>query len=74
MLKGDRPPTLTVWGTEGVTESTGKGGYDGLVRAMAEFFHTGRPPVDPEETEFMTAAQLSNDRDGAEVRLEELRN
>jgi predicted dehydrogenase len=77
VLKGDRPPTLKVWGTEGVTQSTGKGGYDGLVRAMAEFFHTGRPPVDPEETielfEFMTAAQLSKERDGAEVRLAELR-
>ena len=68
---------ITVWGTDGTTTSTGAGGYDGLVRAIAEFFHTGRPPVDPAETlevfEFMTAAQLSQDRGGAEVPLEELR-
>jgi hypothetical protein len=66
-----------MWGTEGTTESVGSGGYDGLVRAMAEFFHTGRPPVDPAETleifEFMTAAQLSQELGGAEVLLEELR-
>ena len=44
---------------------------------MAEFFHTGKPPIDPQETleifEFMTAAQLSKERGGAEVRLDELR-
>jgi hypothetical protein len=44
---------------------------------MAEFFHTGKPPIDPQETlemvEFMTAAQLSHERSGAEVKLEELR-
>jgi hypothetical protein len=44
---------------------------------MAEFFHTGRPPVDPAETielfEFMTAADVSKERNGADVTLEELR-
>jgi predicted dehydrogenase len=77
VLKGDSPPPIRMWGTEGTTESVGSGGYDGLVRAMAEFFHTGRPPVDPAETleifEFMTAAQLSQELGGAEVLLEELR-
>ncbi|HID77388.1 MAG TPA: Gfo/Idh/MocA family oxidoreductase [Planctomycetaceae bacterium] len=77
VIKGERPPAIVVWGTEGKTASSGRGGYEGLVRAMAEFFHTGRPPVDPEETleifEFMTAAQLSSERGGVEVRLEELR-
>ena len=32
---------------EGTTDVAGAGGYDGLVRAVAEFFHTGKPPVDP---------------------------
>jgi predicted dehydrogenase len=70
-------PALRVWGTEGTTQSKGEGGYDGLVRAIAEFFQTGRPPIDPAETleifEFMTAAQLSEDRGGAPVPLAELR-
>ena len=51
--------------------------YEDLVRAIAEFFHTGKPPVNPAETleifEFMTAAQLSKDRGGADVPLNELR-
>jgi hypothetical protein len=76
-LKGEKPPMLRVWGSEGVTDSTGAGGYQGLVRAIAEFFHTRKPPVDPGETvelfEFMTAAQLSKERGGADVALEELR-
>lgn len=76
-LKGEKPPALAVWGTEGTTQSTGPGGYEPLVLAIAEFFHTGKPPVDPAETlevfEFMTAAQLSMERGGAEVRLEEMR-
>ena len=77
VIKGDKPPLLKVWGTDGTAEAKGGGGYEGLVLAIAEFFHTGRPPVDPQETlelfEFMTAAQLSAERGGAEVRLEELR-
>jgi len=44
---------------------------------VAEFFHTGRVPVDIAETieifEFMTAAQLSSERSGAEVSLADLR-
>ena len=77
-IKGEKPPAVRVWGTEGTTDITGSGGgYEGTVRAIAEFFHTGRPPVDPAETielfEFMTAAQLSKERGGAEVKLEELR-
>ena len=44
---------------------------------MAEFFQTGRSPVPVEQTieilEFMTAADLSRDRRGAEVPLAELR-
>jgi predicted dehydrogenase len=77
VLRGKAQPTLKVWGADGVAESKGGGGYQGLVEAVAEFFHTGKPPVDPAETleifEFMTAAQLSKDRGGAEVKLEEVR-
>ncbi len=75
--KGEKVPAIRVFGTDGSIEAPGEGGYDGLVRAIAEFFHTGRPPVDPAETleifEFMTAAQLSKDRGGAPVPLSELR-
>jgi len=77
VVKGKGPPMIQIWGTEGTTESAGPDGYQGLVLAIAAFFHTGRAPVDPAETievfEFMTAAQLSKDRGGAEVPLEELR-
>jgi predicted dehydrogenase len=70
-------PMIRIWGTEGTTESKKSGGYEGLDEAIAKFFHTGRPPVDPAETleifEFMTAAQLSKERGGASVPLAELR-
>jgi predicted dehydrogenase len=76
--KGEAPPLLRVFGEGGVKDAEGPGGYEGLVRAVAEFFHTGRPPVDPAETlevfEFMTAAQLSADRGGAEVPLAAVRD
>lgn len=75
--KGEKLPVLRVWGEAGATDSAGAGGYEGLVRAVAEFFHTGKPPVDPAETlevfEYMTAAQLSADRGGAEVPLAAVR-
>ena len=70
-------PLIKVWGTDGEEESKGGYNYAGLVEAMAEFFHTGKAPIDPLETleiiEFMTAAQLSKERNGAEVKLAELR-
>ncbi|MBE3135142.1 MAG: Gfo/Idh/MocA family oxidoreductase [Acidobacteria bacterium] len=74
--KGDYKPIVKVWGDGGEVETKGGFDYNGLVRTMAEFFHTGRAPIDPAETleivEFMTAAQMSKERGGAEVRLEEL--
>jgi predicted dehydrogenase len=77
LLKNERLPAVRVWGTAGTAESTGADDYAGLVLAIAEFFQTGRPPVDAAETieifEFMTAAQLSSDRGGAEVPLAEVR-
>ena len=75
--KGDYKPVVKVWGEKGEVETQGGFSYDGMVRVMAEFFHTGKAPIDPQETlqiiEFMTAAQLSSDRGGAEVKLEEVR-
>jgi hypothetical protein len=70
-------PLLTVTGETGKASTTEATNYDGIVRVIAEFFHTGRLPVDPAETvevfEFMTAADRSKERQGAEVALAELR-
>lgn len=70
-------PLLTVTGATGEAATSGSAGYEALALTMAEFFHTGRPPVDAAETlevfEFMTAAQLSKERGGAAVPLAELR-
>jgi len=75
--KGDYKPLVRVWGTKGQAESKGGYNYTGLCEAIAKFFHTGKAPIDPAETleiiEFMTAAQLSKERGGAEVKLEEVR-
>lgn len=72
-----KQPLLTVTGSDGATSISGSAGNDAIVQAIAQFFHTGRPPVDVAETveifEFMTAAQLSKERDGADVALTELR-
>ena len=70
---------MRVIGDKGETQTKEvKGGaYDNLDLAIAEFFQTGKEPVDPsvtlEEFEFMDAAQLSAQRGGAVVKLEELR-
>ena len=70
------PPMLQVWGDQGTTEVGHVAGYDALDEAVAKFFQTGKPPVDPQETleifEFMTAAQQSFDHGGAEVQLSDL--
>lgn len=76
--KGDpKQPLVTVTGEKGTASTGSASGYEGIVMAVAEFFHTGRSPVDVAQTievfEFMTAAQLSKDRNGAEVALAELR-
>lgn len=73
----EKQPVLMLTGTTGTANTTGGGNYDGLVPRIAEFFHTGRSPVDVAETleifTFMTAAQISKDKGGAEVRLQDLR-
>ena len=70
-------PLIRVTGTTGTIETKGTADNEAIVAAIAEFFHTGRTPVDVAQTvevfEFMTAAQLSKERGGAEVRLAELR-
>ncbi len=77
ILNKEKAPLVRIWGSEGTAGTVGTEDYKGLVRAIAEFFQTGRSPVDTAETieifEFMTAAQLSKERGGAEVPLAELR-
>lgn len=77
-LAGEKPPLLRVTTSEGQTiDATGKSSYEGLNLAIARFFQTGEVPVTPEESleifEFMTAAQISKDKGGVEVKLAELR-
>jgi predicted dehydrogenase len=76
VLTKEKVPMIRIWGTEGTIDSVGPEDYTGLVRAIAEFFQTGQSPVDRAETielfEFMTAAQLSKERGGAEVPLQGL--
>ncbi|HEU4893792.1 MAG TPA: Gfo/Idh/MocA family oxidoreductase [Vicinamibacterales bacterium] len=70
-------PLIRMTGKNRTVETSGAADNESIVAAIAEFFHTGRPPVDVAQTvevfEFMTAAQLSKERGGAEVKLAELR-
>lgn len=76
----------TVFGEKDVVSATSdmplpggakrRAGYYGLLVRTIEFFHTGKPPVTPEETvetlAFMEAADLSKARNGAAVKLSEV--
>lgn len=76
----------TVFGEKDVVSATSemplpggarrRAGYYGLLKRVVEFFHTGVPPVTPEETletlAFMEAADLSKARNGAAVKLAEV--
>jgi hypothetical protein len=78
LLKGDaKQPVLVLTGATGTTSTGAPGNYDGLVAQIAQFFHTGKPPVDIADTleifQFMTAAQISKEKGGAEVRLQDVR-
>jgi hypothetical protein len=78
LLKGDaKQPVLVLTGATGTTSTGAPGNYDGLVAEIAQFFHTGKPPVDIADTleifQFMTAAQISKEKGGAEVRLQDVR-
>jgi predicted dehydrogenase len=78
--KDEKVPSVQVWGTEGTTEfvkDPNVRSYEDLVHEVAKFFQTGKPPVDPAESievmEFIDAAQLSHERGGKEVLLQETR-
>jgi hypothetical protein len=78
LLKADpKQPVLELTGSSGTASTGPAANYDGLIVAIAEFFHTGRSPVPIAETlevlEFMTAAQMSKDKGGAAVKLADLR-
>ncbi|UCE46263.1 MAG: Gfo/Idh/MocA family oxidoreductase [Phycisphaerales bacterium] len=66
----------TIFGSKGVVQIGKYGGYEPLVREVIEFFKTGKVPVPAEETieifAFMSAADVSKARGGAEVSLAEL--
>lgn len=83
--KGGRTGTFSEGkGYSGIAHGTGGsqavGGYDGyapLVVEIVKFFQTGIAPVKPEETieifTFMTAADESKRRNGAEVRMMDIK-
>jgi hypothetical protein len=77
LKQGQKAPVLELTGAKGTATTGGPANYDGLIAAIAEFFHTGRSPVPIAETlevfEFMTAAQISKDKGGAVVKLADLR-
>jgi predicted dehydrogenase len=77
LAESKKLPMLRVFGDKAMTDASSSEGYEGLELAIAEFFHTGRSPVDPAETleilAFMSAAQLSKDRGGTDVMLSEVR-
>ena len=68
---------LVVTGATGTASTGAPGSYDGLIDEIARFFHTGKPPVDLADTleiiQFMTAAQISKEKGGVEVRLQDVR-
>lgn len=61
----------------GIIETKGAADSESIVAAIAEFFHTGRAPVDAAQTldvfEFMTAAQLSRSAEIAAGKRDKLR-
>jgi hypothetical protein len=77
LKQGQKQPVVELTGTKGTAATGAPANYDGLIAAIAEFFHTGRSPVPIAETlevfEFMTAAQISKDKGGAAVKLADLR-
>jgi hypothetical protein len=78
LLKADpKQPVVTVTGSQGTASTGAPSNYDGLIGEIAQFFHTGKSPVDIADTleiiEFMTAAQISKEKGGIEVRLGDLR-
>jgi predicted dehydrogenase len=71
-----KPYGFTVYGTKGVVQGGKFGGYEPLVADIIKFFKTGKVPVPAQETieifAFMSAADVSKARGGAEVSVPEL--
>jgi len=76
LRKGKSGYGAMVFGTKGIAQSGGYGGYEPLVDEIIKFFKTGKAPVPPEETielfAFMSAADESKAKGGAAVSLTEL--
>lgn len=74
--KGKHDYGATIFGSKKVVANVGYGGYEPLLVKVAEFFKTKKVPVESKETieicAFMTAADESKKRGGAEVTLEEV--
>lgn len=71
---GERGYGGSAFGTDGIANFGGFEGYLPLVLKIGEFFHTGEPPVPPEESleiyAFMAAADESKTRDGEAVSVQ----
>jgi len=76
LKNGKKGYGFTVYGTKGIIQGGKFGGYEPLVADIIKFFKTGRVPVPAEETieifAFMSAADVSKQRDGAEVSVPQL--
>lgn len=74
--KGKHDYGATVFGAKKVVANVGFGGYEPLLVQVVEFFKTKKVPVPQAETieifAFMSAADESKKRGGAEVTLEEV--
>ena len=80
-FSGLRPPVRrgyggTAFGEKGTMAVGNHDGYQPMLAAIADFFRTGMVPVSPRETleiyAFMTAADVSKQRDGARVSIDEV--
>lgn len=73
---GKRAYGIKVFGTRSIIEESAGAAYPQLMRQVVKFFVTGNPPVSPEETiaifAFIEGADLSRDRDGAPISIEEV--
>ena len=73
LKRGKKTYRFTVYGTKDLVQGGKFGGYGPLVDEIVKFFKTGNVPVPPEETieifAFMSAADESKAKDGAEVSL-----
>jgi hypothetical protein len=76
-LKQGHPTYVTtLYGTDGIGQCAGFGGYRPLVERICEFFITGKSPFDRTETiemfAFMEAADESKRRGGQQVVLRDV--